>query len=137
MPSVVTVAPARGEVAPAPWICAIVAAVGVTGPVPPTTPGVGLAAAKSAALSAVLADVALRVTAWVFEAPTAGPLPANPVAVEPYPTKSTTWSSAGQADPVQDSAVEELTSATLPAVPLRASVPVTAPVTGVVPPAPA
>ena len=60
-PSVMTVAPASGDVAPVPWISAIVAAVGVTGPVLPTTPGVGVAAVKSAALSAVLASVAFRV----------------------------------------------------------------------------
>ena len=59
-----------------PWISAIVAVVGVVGGMLPTTPGVGVAAAKSAALSAVLVSVALRVTDWVFEAPSAGPLPA-------------------------------------------------------------
>ena len=83
-PSVVTVCPASGDVAPVPWISAIVAVVGVgsAGSLP-ATPGVGVAAVKSAALFAVLVSVALRVTDWVFEAPSAGPLPAYPVAAAP------------------------------------------------------
>ena len=103
----------------------------------PATPGVGVAAAKSAALFAVFVSSPSRVTDWLFEAPRAGPLPANALAVAPYPTKSTTGSLAGHAAAAQVSAAVVLTRATLPAVPLIAIVPVTLPGTGVVPPVPA
>src|ERR687890_466935 len=138
MPLVVTVLPTSGEESPGPWISAMVLSDGGGGvfvqAVPQAT-GLGAPAVKSAALFAVLSWLALRETELVLLGAGVGPVPAKSLAVVPKPTKSTTAALPSQSAP-QASALVELTSATLPAVPLMAIVPVTSDGTSVVPPAP-
>src|SRR4051812_25959957 len=117
MPLVVTVLFTSGEVAPGPWISAMVLSLGggvtVVQAVPQAT-GLGAPAVKSAALLAVLSWVALRETELVLLGAGVGPVPAKSLAVVPKPTKSTTAALPSQSAP-QLSAVVEVTSATLPA----------------------
>src|SRR4051812_47252347 len=164
MPRVVTVAPTSGDEAPGPWISAMVLSDGGGGgfvqAVPQAT-GLGAPAVKSAALLAVLSWVALRETELVLLGAGVGPVPAKSLAVVPKPTKSTTAALPSQSAPQLSAVVGltratlpagrpirvgpgrsggsaggELTSATLPAVPLIAMVPVTSEGTSVVPPVP-
>src|SRR3954469_6624305 len=141
MPLVTTVLSTSGEAAPGPWISAMVfSVVGLGGGVTvvhalPQATGLGAPAVKSAALFAVLSWLALRDTEFVLLGAGVGPVPAKSLAAVPKPTKSTTAALPSQSAP-QLSAVVELTSATLPAVPLIAMVPVTSEGTSVVPPVP-
>src|SRR3954452_15147863 len=139
MPLVRTVLPTNGDWAPGPWTSSMVLSTksgggGVVQAVPQAT-GLGAPAVKSAALLAVLSWLALRETELVLLGAGVGPVPAKSLAVLPKPTKSTTAALPSQSAP-QLSAVVALTSATLPAVPLIAMVPVASEGTSVVPPAP-
>jgi len=100
--------------------------------------GLGAPAAKSVELLSVsVAPSATRSTAVVFDGAGVGPVPSKQFAVAPKPAKSTSDGvPAVTGHPIVSAVVVER-SATLPAVPLIAIVPVASGVgSGVVPPAP-
>ena len=123
----VTDRPASGDVSPVPWISAIVTGSAGSGPGPGSVPlavGVGAPTAKSAALSAVLAW-STRATEVALPVPGAGPDPANELALDPQPTRSTTSSASAHAAAEHVSRSVERTSATFAPDPDMATVPVT------------
>ena len=99
--------------------------------------GVGTPAAKSAALLLLsVQPFKALITAFVLDGAGVAPVPSKQFAVVPNPTKSTTVAPVGQLVPAVIN-VFTFTSATLPAVPLIAIVPVASGVgKEVVPPAP-
>ena len=138
-PRVVTVWPASGEVAPVPWISAIVRVWGPGGGGTQASPhcsGVGgLLSVKSALLLAVLVCAASRVTEVAPVVAGAAAVPAKSFA-DPHPTKSTTCGSCEQLLAQAARAVAVLTSATLPPLPPMGITPSMSAGTSTVPPVP-
>ena len=139
MPSVTTRLPLCGDSRPLPWIWAMVSASGGSGGSGGSAPllrGFGAPTAKSAPLLLVsMLPSPPRSAAVVLLSVPVGALPSKQLAALPKPTKSTTFASAVGQAPV--SAVVLRLSATLPAVPAMAMVPVASGVgRSTVPPAP-